>query len=98
MTLTMERTRTGKAVQPVKLGVERLLEGQYKDLRGLRVGLVCNQASVDHGYAHVADLFYHHTEIDLKALFGPQHGIRGRLVQRKRHRLRRTLEGSAAAR
>jgi uncharacterized protein YbbC (DUF1343 family) len=32
---------------------------------------------VDHGLRHVADLFADHEGIDLTALFGPQHGIRG---------------------
>src|SRR2546426_6933079 len=41
------------------------------------MGLVCNQASVDHNFHHAADLFHEHPEINLTALFGPQHGIRG---------------------
>lgn len=61
----------------IKLGVERLLEEQLNLLRGARVGLICNQASVNHGLRHVADLFHEHADIDLRALFGPQHGIRG---------------------
>jgi uncharacterized protein YbbC (DUF1343 family) len=77
MTLTLERENTKKLTQQVKLGVESLLEGQATDLRGKRVGLICNQASVDHGYHHAADLFHSHPDIDLRALFGPQHGIRG---------------------
>ncbi len=63
--------------QPIKLGVERLLTEKTDLLRGARVGLVCNQASVDHGFRHVADLFHQHPEIKLTTLFGPQHGIRG---------------------
>src|SRR5713226_7198816 len=63
--------------QPIKLGVERLLTEKTDLLRGARVGLVCNQASVDHGFRHVADLFHQHPDIKLTALFGPQHGIRG---------------------
>ena len=59
------------------LGVERLQESPADYLGGARVGLVCNQASVDHGLRHVADLFADHEGIDLTALFGPQHGIRG---------------------
>jgi uncharacterized protein YbbC (DUF1343 family) len=62
---------------PIKLGVERLLSEKVGLLRGQRVGLVCNQASVDHGFRHVADLFHAEPEIKLTALFGPQHGIRG---------------------
>ncbi len=66
-----------KHQQPIKLGVERLLTEKINLLRGARVGLVCNQASVDHGFRHVADLFHQHPDINLTTLFGPQHGIRG---------------------
>ncbi len=63
--------------KPIKLGVERLLTEKIGLLRGARVGLVCNQASVDHDFLHVADLFHQHSDINLTTLFGPQHGIRG---------------------
>jgi uncharacterized protein YbbC (DUF1343 family) len=63
--------------EQVTLGVEKLLHYQVSQLNNARVGLVCNQASVDHGYRHVADLFNECPEINLTALFGPQHGIRG---------------------
>jgi len=62
---------------PIKLGVERLLEDKLHLLRGARVGLICNQASVSHALRHAADLFHEHPEVELRALFGPQHGIRG---------------------
>ena len=61
----------------VTLGVEKLLEGDASLLQGARVGLICNQASVNHGFRHAADLFHEHPKVDLRALFGPQHGIRG---------------------
>ena len=64
-------------MQKVELGVERLLKDGVKRLAGLRVGLICNQASVDHAFQHVADLFHAEPAINLRALFGPQHGIRG---------------------
>src|SRR5712664_2858378 len=66
-----------KSRQANKLGVERLLTEKIDLLRGARVGLVCNQASVDHGLRHVADLLHQHPDIKLTTLFGPQHGIRG---------------------
>jgi uncharacterized protein YbbC (DUF1343 family) len=59
------------------LGIEKLCESRLDLLRGARVGLLCNQASVDHGLQHSADLLWSHKEIKLTALFGPQHGIRG---------------------
>lgn len=68
---------TGK--RKVELGVERLLHQSGTSLRGARVGLVCNQASVDHDFRHVADLFHGRGDWKLTALFGPQHGIRGDL-------------------
>src|SRR6195256_2133788 len=61
----------------IKLGVERLLEEQSQLLQDARVGLICNQASVNHQFRHAADLFHEQPDIDLRALFGPQHGIRG---------------------
>ncbi len=61
----------------VELGLERLLEEKYRALKNQRVGLICNQASVDHGFRHAADLLHEHADIQLTALFGPQHGIRG---------------------
>lgn len=77
MTLTLERDKAKSSVQQVELGLERLLEDHAPLLERARVGLICNQASVDHGYQHAADLLHQHPSIDLRALFGPQHGIRG---------------------
>ena len=82
MTLTMEEKvqspRANNKVH-VTLGVEKLLKQQSDLLDGARVGLICNQASVDHSFHHSADLFNDHKTINLRALFGPQHGIRGDL-------------------
>lgn len=61
----------------IKLGLETLLEGEAPLLRDARVGLICNQASVDHEFRHAADLLHEHSAVKLEALFGPQHGIRG---------------------
>src|SRR5919106_7014516 len=81
MTLTLERESDKdvmkKSAQPVQLGLERLLEEVPASIKRARVGLICNQASVDHGFRHAADLVHEHPDIDLRALFGPQHGIRG---------------------
>lgn len=61
----------------IRLGLEKLLTERISTLKNARVGLLCNQASVNHKFQHAADLFYQHDEINLTALFGPQHGIRG---------------------
>jgi uncharacterized protein YbbC (DUF1343 family) len=61
----------------VTLGLEKLLEAPPASLKNARLGLICNQASVDHSFQHAADNLYARPEINLRALFGPQHGIRG---------------------
>ncbi len=66
-----------KNQKPIKLGLERLLDDKVNLLEGARVGLVCNQASVNHDFHHAADLLHQHPKINLTTLFGPQHGIRG---------------------
>ncbi len=61
----------------IALGLEVLLSEKASLLRGARVGLICNPTTVDHNFRHAADLFRAHPNINLTALFGPQHGIRG---------------------
>lgn len=60
-----------------RLGVEVLLSEKLDVIRGQRVGLVCNQASVLPKLSHIADVFDERDEFELTTLFGPQHGIRG---------------------
>jgi uncharacterized protein YbbC (DUF1343 family) len=58
----------------VQLGSECLLASSALD--GKRVGVVCNPASVDHGFGHIADRVASHQGARLAAIFGPQHGFR----------------------
>jgi uncharacterized protein YbbC (DUF1343 family) len=61
----------------IKLGIEKLLETSPKWLKEKRIGLLVNQASVDSHLRHTADLLMQSYPHNIKALFGPQHGIRG---------------------
>jgi uncharacterized protein YbbC (DUF1343 family) len=63
--------------QQVKIGLDVLLDSRLDTLDGQRVGLICHPASINSHYQHAADLFFDHPGIQLTALFGPQHGIRG---------------------
>ena len=65
---------TSKRIRP---GIEVLLNDKIDLIRGQRIGLVCNQASVLPDLRHAADVFFEHPDISLTTLFGPQHGIRG---------------------
>ena len=81
MTLTIgretERATLKGMRQPLRLGLEVLLQDVPEVMRGARVGLICNQSSVNHAFQHAADLLHGHSAFKLTALFGPQHGIRG---------------------
>lgn len=61
----------------MKPGLEVFIESRFVSLEGSRVGLIVNPASVNSRFEHAADLFQNHASIELAALFGPQHGIRG---------------------
>jgi uncharacterized protein YbbC (DUF1343 family) len=59
-----------------RLGLEKLL-ADPRPVKGQRVGLICNQSSVDHELRHAADVLESNRDIRVTAFFGPQHGIRG---------------------
>jgi len=61
----------------VKIGLEVLLEGGARPLRGKTVGVICNQASLGPGFAHTVDLLGGVKEVRIGALLGPEHGVRG---------------------
>jgi uncharacterized protein YbbC (DUF1343 family) len=58
----------------VTLGSETLVASSR--LKGARVGVVCNHASVGHGLVHIVDQLVASDGVDLAAIFGPQHGFR----------------------
>jgi uncharacterized protein YbbC (DUF1343 family) len=61
----------------MRLGSERLLDSPR--LRGLRVGVVANPASLDRHFHHVTERLGSSNEFTLTAIFGPQHGYRSDL-------------------
>lgn len=72
-----QRLKAVSARMNVRTGIDKLLDDPIlaKDLG--RVGLICNQATVDSAFRHAADLMHRSEHFDLVALYGPQHGIRG---------------------
>jgi uncharacterized protein YbbC (DUF1343 family) len=61
----------------VKPGIEVLLASRLDLLRGRRVGLVTNPTAVDARLRSSAELLRAHPEVNLVALYGPEHGVRG---------------------
>ena len=58
----------------VRLGSDLLLASSR--LKGARVGIVCNHASIDRGFPHIVDRLAAAPDVTLAAIFGPQHGFR----------------------
>jgi uncharacterized protein YbbC (DUF1343 family) len=58
----------------VRLGSDLLLSSSR--LTGVRVGIVCNHASLDRGFLHIVDRLAAADHLTLAAIFGPQHGFR----------------------
>lgn len=61
----------------MRLGLDVFLENDYKKYQGKRIGLVTNMTGVNERLIPAIDLFFDHRDIELTALFGPEHGIRG---------------------
>lgn len=82
LTLTLSREergddQTGTMKRRVQTGLDifdRKWPAKFKDARA---GLLVHPASVNKKLEHAVDLFLTSRKVELKALFGPQHGIRG---------------------
>ncbi|MBD3226341.1 MAG: DUF1343 domain-containing protein [Caldithrix sp.] len=63
--------------ESVLLGNENLMQNHLDVVKEKRIGLLTNPSGVNSNLQSSADLFYLHKGIQLKALFAPEHGIRG---------------------
>ena len=61
----------------VKPGIEVLVERGFEGLQGKRVGLVTNPSGVDHLLRPTIDILFEAPDVQLVALFAPEHGVRG---------------------
>ncbi len=61
----------------MQTGLEILLAEGQPSLRGRRVGLITNHSAIDPMLRSAIDLLHESDVVDLVALFGPEHGVRG---------------------
>ncbi|HQO47647.1 MAG TPA: DUF1343 domain-containing protein [Paludibacteraceae bacterium] len=61
----------------VKTGIEVLRDNNFDILAGKRVGLITNPTGVDSHLKSTIDILYDAKNVQLVALFGPEHGVRG---------------------
>jgi uncharacterized protein YbbC (DUF1343 family) len=64
-------------VSAVLTGLEVALSDPPPVLTGRRLGLLTNPSGIDRRFRSTIELFSAHQAFDLRALFGPEHGIRG---------------------
>ncbi|MDX2603276.1 DUF1343 domain-containing protein [Streptomyces caniscabiei] len=65
------------ARQGLRTGFERLTRDGYKLLGGQKVGIVTNPTGVTRDARHIVDVMHADDRVDLRAVFGPEHGFRG---------------------
>ncbi len=60
-----------------RTGFENLAANAYAQLSGQRVGIVTNPTGVTRDVRHIVDVMHADSRVDLRAVFGPEHGFRG---------------------
>lgn len=60
-----------------KLGVDVLLDDEKELIEDKRVGLITNPTGVDQELNSIVDRLHHDPDVELTALYGPEHGVRG---------------------
>lgn len=63
----------------VKTGIEVLASQHFAPLKGKRVGLITNPTGVDSNLRPTIDILFEAPEVDLVALYAPEHGVRGNI-------------------
>ncbi len=61
----------------LELGVEVLLNEQKELIDGKNVGLITNPTGVDKELNSIVDTLHNDPDVNLTALYGPEHGVRG---------------------
>ncbi len=71
-------------------GAERLVETDFQELQGKRVGLITNHTALlrqlgqKHATRHLVDVLHESGSVDLRAIFVPEHGFRGTIEAGKK--------------
>lgn len=61
----------------IKTGIEVLKKQNFKVLQGKRVGLITNPTGVDNHMKSTIDILFEAPNVNLVALYAPEHGVRG---------------------
>lgn len=77
LSISCEAAAGTSSSYPVRTGIEVLRSRGFEGLVGKRVGLVTNPSGVDRDLRSTIDILYNAPGVELVALYGPEHGVRG---------------------
>ncbi len=69
-------TTTESPAIVVRTGAQRLVDSDFAQFSGQQIGLIAHQNSIVDG-GHLSDAIAESSAVELAALFGPEHGVRG---------------------
>jgi uncharacterized protein YbbC (DUF1343 family) len=72
-----EPSSPGTTAGGVRTGFAQFAAGRYQQVAGRKLGFIANPTSVTGDLTHEADVMHGAAEVNLVAVFGPEHGFRG---------------------
>ena len=76
-TILCQKTSVSAQVQQVLTGIDVLEAEQFAPLINQKVGLITNHTGMNRQWQSTIDLLFQAEQVQLIALFSPEHGIRG---------------------
>ncbi len=73
----IELVSSTKDIIAVETGLDVFLKNHLTLVKGKRVGLITNPTGANRELQNIVDLFLSHPDINLVAIYGPEHGVRG---------------------
>ncbi|XAM00093.1 DUF1343 domain-containing protein [Phycisphaeraceae bacterium D3-23] len=74
---------TGPAARPpVLTGLDQYAAEDFDEFHGSRVGLIVNHSALTRRGEHILDLMHANPDVEVAAVFAPEHGIRGTADER----------------
>ncbi len=71
-----------KGAAAVRTGLDNLIASGFEQLKGKRIGVITNHTGVDATGRHIIDLLHEAPDVNLVAIFSPEHGIAGALDEK----------------
>jgi uncharacterized protein YbbC (DUF1343 family) len=75
--IMLNSRQKGDKTTRVKLGIDVLEYSNFQKIKGKNIGLITNQTGVNSDLKSTIDILNESMELNLIALFGPEHGVRG---------------------